>query len=78
MMTMRSIFINKVISYSLAYHAADVMDDDNFAVTLTAHVQINDALIAMVRKTINSDNSLDEAVRDNHTDPPFIVKTIQN
>ena len=44
-----SIFINAVTSYSLAYGAADIMDDDNLA-TLSAQIQVSIVLIGIVRK----------------------------
>ena len=37
-------------SYSLAYDAADVMDNDNLATALSAQIQISITLIGMVRK----------------------------
>ena len=42
----------RVISYSLAYDAADVKDDDNLATALLAQVQVTKALISTVRKPL--------------------------
>ena len=44
------VYVSKVISYSVAYDAADVMDNDNFETALSAQIQIRVALIGMVRK----------------------------
>ena len=44
------VFVNVVILYSLAYDAADVMDDDNLATTLSAQIQVSIVLIGMVKK----------------------------
>ena len=44
------VFASAVVSYSLAYDTADVMDNDNLATALEAQIQINVALIGMVRK----------------------------
>ena len=44
------VFISTVISYSLVYDDTDVMDGDNVATTLEDQIQINTALIEMVRK----------------------------
>ena len=42
--------ISTVVSYSLAYDAADVMDNDNLATALLAQIQISIVLIGTVRK----------------------------
>ena len=44
------VFVIAVVSYSLAYNAADVMDNDNLATALESQIQISMALIGMVRK----------------------------
>ena len=44
------VFVSAVILYSLAYDVTDVMDDDNLATALLAHIQISIALIGMVIK----------------------------
>ena len=44
------VFVSTVISYSLAYDAADVMDNDNLVMSLSAQIQISIALIGIVRK----------------------------
>ena len=44
------VFVNAIILYSLAYDAADVMDDDSLATALTDQIQVSTALIGMVRK----------------------------
>ena len=44
-------FVTTVISYSLAYDAADVMDIDNVATALSAQIQVSVVLIGMVQKT---------------------------
>ena len=44
------VFVSTIVSYSLAYDAADVMDNDNLATALEAQIQISIALIGMVRK----------------------------
>ena len=44
------IFVSAVVSYLLAYDAADVMDNDNLATALEAQIQISIVLIGMVRK----------------------------
>ena len=44
------VLVSAVVSYSLAYDAADVMDNDNLATALEAQIQIIIALIGMVRK----------------------------
>ena len=44
------VFVSAVVSYSLAYDAADVMDNDNLATALEAQIQISIALIGTVRK----------------------------
>ena len=42
--------VSTVVSYSLAYDAADVMDNDNLATALSAQIHISIALIGMVEK----------------------------
>ena len=44
------VFVNSLILYSLAYHAADVIDNDNLTTALSAQIQVSTALIGMVRK----------------------------
>ena len=63
-----------LISYSLAYNTADVMDNDNLATTLSAQIQISIALIGMVRKP-----SVEPIVLAKRTDitPEKAQKTIQ-
>ena len=39
-----------VVSYSLAYDAADIMDNDNLATVLKSQIQISIVLIGIVRK----------------------------
>ena len=43
------VFISAIISYSLAYNAADVIDNDNLAAALSAQIQINIALVGINR-----------------------------
>ena len=87
------VFVSAVVSYSLAYDATDVMDNDNLATSLEAQIQITIALIGMVRKP-----SIDPIVlakiwgitpekaqktiqattqRDSYYASPFIVKMVQ-
>ena len=44
------VFVSAFVSYSLAYDAADVMDNDNLATALESQIQISIALIGIVRK----------------------------
>ena len=44
------VYVSTVISYSLAYDATDVMDNDNHATTLEAQIQISIVLIGTSRK----------------------------
>ena len=44
------VYVSTVISYSLAFDAVDVMDNDNLATALLAQIQSSIALICMVRK----------------------------
>ena len=44
------IYVIAVVSFSLAYDAADVIDNDNLATALSAQIQISIVLISMVRK----------------------------
>ena len=44
------VHISTIISYSLAYDATDVMDNDDLAAALSAQIQISIVLIGMVRK----------------------------
>ena len=44
------VFVSAVVSYSLAYNAADVMDDVNLVTALEAQIQISVALMGMVGK----------------------------
>ena len=48
--TRGSEYVSIVISYSLAYDAANVMDNDNLVTTLSAQIQISIVMISMVRK----------------------------
>ena len=50
MATKGSVFVSTVVSYSWAYDAADVMDNDNLATALSAQIQISIVLIGPVRK----------------------------
>ena len=45
-----SVFVSKVVSYSLAYDAADVIANDNLASALEVQIQISIALIGTVQK----------------------------
>ena len=45
-----TVFVSAVVSCSLAYSAADVMDNDNLATPLEAQIHISIALRGMVRK----------------------------
>ena len=49
---MGPVYVSSVISYALAYDAADVMDNDNLATALSAQIQISIALIGIVRKIV--------------------------
>ena len=44
------VFVSAVVSHSLAYDAADVMDNDNLATALEAQIQIIISLIDTIRK----------------------------
>ena len=44
-----SLYVSTVILYSLAYDAADVMDDDNLGIVLLAQIQVSLALIGTVK-----------------------------
>ena len=44
------VYVSAVISYSLAFDAADVMDNDNLETALSTQIQISILLIGMVRK----------------------------
>ena len=46
----RPVYVSTIISYLLAYDAADVMDNYNVATALSALIQIRVVLIGMVRK----------------------------
>ena len=48
--TRGQVFVSAVVSYSLAYDAADVMDNDNLVTALLAQIQISIVLICTVRK----------------------------
>ena len=43
------VFVSTVVSYSQAYDAADVMDNDNLATAIEAQLQISIVMIGMVR-----------------------------
>ena len=47
-----SVFVITVVSFSLAYDATDVMDDDNLATALSAQMQVTIVLIGMVKKLL--------------------------
>ena len=55
-----SIFINAIILHLLAYDAADVRDDDNLAIALSAQIQVSIGLIGIVRKLSVEPIVLDE------------------
>ena len=44
------VYVSIVISYSLAYDADYILDNDNLATALSAQIQISIVLISMVRK----------------------------
>ena len=44
------VYISAIVSHSLAYDKADVMDSDNQAIALSDKIQINIPLIGTVRK----------------------------
>ena len=44
------VYVNAVVSYSLAYNATDLMDNDDLATALSAQIQISITLIGMVKK----------------------------
>ena len=44
------VFVNTVVSYSLAYDAPDARDNDNLATALSAQIQISIVLINAGRK----------------------------
>ena len=73
-MARRLVFVSAVVSYSLAYDATDVMDNENLLAALSAQIQISVALIAMVRKP--SIEPVDFAKRWGIT-PEKAQKTIQ-
>ena len=43
-------YVSAVVTSSLAYNAADVMNNENIATALAAQIQISIGLIGMVRK----------------------------
>ena len=49
-MARRPVFVSAVVSYSLAYDASDVMDNENLATALESQIMISIALIGTVRK----------------------------
>ena len=55
-----SVYVRTVVSYSLAYDATDVMDNDNVATVLSAQIQISIAPIGMVRKPLVEATALAE------------------
>ena len=82
----RPVFVSAVVSYSLAY-AADVMDNDNLATALEAQIQISIALMGTVRKPSIDPIvlvkiwgiTLEKAQKTIQvTTPPFVVETVQN
>ena len=46
------VFVSAVISYSLVYDAANVIDNDNMAAVLSAQIQVSIALIGTARKPL--------------------------
>ena len=48
--TRRPLYVSTVVSYSLSYDAADVMENDNLATTFSAQIQFSIAFIGTVRK----------------------------
>ena len=44
------VFVSTVVSYSLAYNATDVVDNQNLTTALEAQIQVSIALIGTVRK----------------------------
>ena len=44
------VFFSTVISYSLAYDATDVMNDNDLATVLSVYIKVSIALMDMVRK----------------------------
>ena len=46
----RPVYVSAVVSYSLAYDAADVMDNDNHANALLIQIQISIKVTGTVRK----------------------------
>ena len=48
-MARRPVFVSAVVSYSLAYNATDVMDNDYLATALSVQIQISIALIGTVK-----------------------------
>ena len=47
-----TVYVSAVIMCSLAYDAADVVDNDNLATALSAQIQISIALIGTVKKMV--------------------------
>ena len=50
MAAMGPVVVSAVVSYSLAYNAAGIVDNDNLATTIEYQIQISIVLIGMVRK----------------------------
>ena len=50
-MARKPVYVQAIISYSLAYDAADVMENDNLATASSAQIQISIALIGIIRKS---------------------------
>ena len=44
------VYVITVVLYSLAYDAADVMDNNNFVTAMSAQIQISIGLIGMISK----------------------------
>ena len=44
------VYVSTVVSYSLAYNAADIMDNYILVTALSAQIQMSIVLIGMVRK----------------------------
>ena len=45
-----TVYVSAVVSYSLAYDAMDITDNDNLVTALSAQIQISIALIGTIRK----------------------------
>ena len=86
------VYVSTVISYTLAYDATDVMDNNDLVTTLSAQIQISIVLICMVRKlaieqivlakrwelTPEKAQKTIKATTQQEIRTAFVVKTIQN